>query len=191
MATLVPQRQHSFISPATVQAKQGKQNSPQQPARGDAPSERALSPRHPSGPPALTDAPVGETVHQPRLPHRLGAGGYGHRLGLQGHHGRDGHRREAGCERRGQQSGGLVLAEAPRPSPRCAKQSCWHRAGARSVWRRREPLPGAALTSVHRRRRGRKWGQPAGALQQICFSPNECRAPPCPARRLRAQNRNR
>lgn len=30
MATLVPQRQHSFMSPATVQAKQGKQNSPQQ-----------------------------------------------------------------------------------------------------------------------------------------------------------------
>lgn len=115
MATLVPQRQHSFMSPATVQAKQGKQNSPQQPARGDAPSERALSPRRPPAPPALTDAPVGATIHQPRLPHRLGVGDHGHRLGLQGHHGGDGHRREPGCERRGRRSGGLCLAGAPRP----------------------------------------------------------------------------
>lgn len=34
MATLVPHRQHSFMSPATWQARQGKQNIPQQPGRG-------------------------------------------------------------------------------------------------------------------------------------------------------------
>lgn len=46
------------------------------------------------------------------------------------------------------------LAPKPQRAPRRAKQSPWHRAtdGTRS----REPLPGAALTSVHRRRGGRK-----------------------------------
>lgn len=34
MATLVPHRQHSFMSPATWHARQGKQNIPQQPGRG-------------------------------------------------------------------------------------------------------------------------------------------------------------
>lgn len=34
MATLLPHRQHSFMSPATWQVRQGKQNIPQQPVRG-------------------------------------------------------------------------------------------------------------------------------------------------------------
>lgn len=50
--------------------------------------------------PAAADAPVGATIHQPRLPHRLGVGDHGHRLGLQGHHGGDGHRREPGSVHR-------------------------------------------------------------------------------------------
>lgn len=52
MATLVPQRQHSFMSPATWQARQGKQNAPQQPGRGRNTAVGEALPTHPA-PPAL------------------------------------------------------------------------------------------------------------------------------------------